>query len=91
MANRPKSRHERASKEQGKHHHMYGARWRAARLRHLAEFPLCVQCEAEGRVTAATDVDHIEPHRGDVYKFWDATNWQSLCSEHHKAKTARGE
>jgi len=55
---------------------------------YLAEHPLCVKCEAEGRVTAATVVDHKEPHRGDYDRFWDESNWQSLCSYHHNLKTA---
>lgn len=54
-------------------------------------------CEAQGRVTAATVVDHIEPHRlawalasGEAdaiaaarARFWDRDNWQSLCKTHH--------
>lgn len=53
------------------------------RARWLAEHPLCVMCEAEGRVTAATVVDHATPHRGDADLFWDRANWQSLCKRHH--------
>lgn len=42
----------------------------------------------EGNVhTAATDVDHIEPHHGDVEKFF-AGPFQSLCHRHHSQKTA---
>lgn len=40
-------------------------------------------CEAENRVTIATIADHIEPHRGDTAKFWDAGNLQGLCQPHH--------
>jgi len=40
-------------------------------------------CTKQGRVTAATDVDHIEPHKGDEQKFWNQDNWQSLCGPHH--------
>lgn len=28
-------------------------------------------------------VDHIDPHRGDMKKFWDSANWQSLCKTCH--------
>jgi 5-methylcytosine-specific restriction protein A len=66
----------------------YDARWRKARARHLTLHPLCVECETEGRVEAATVVDHIEPHRGDYELFWDEDNWQSLCAPHHNVKTA---
>jgi hypothetical protein len=45
--------------------HGYTRRWEKARLAFLAEHPLCVMCEQEGTTTAATDVDHRMPHRGD--------------------------
>lgn len=73
------------------HQRGYGYRWQQASKGWLRSHPLCVYCEAQGRVTAATDVDHIVPHRGDMVLFWDNTNWQSLCGPCHKAKTARGE
>lgn len=38
---------------------------------------------------AATVVDHITPHGGDVALFWDVANWQGLCKAHHDEKTAR--
>jgi len=55
----------------------------------LVEHPLCQQCHAEGRTTAATVVDHVRPHKGDHALFWDLANWQALCKPHHDAKTAR--
>lgn len=45
-------------------------------------------CEEEGRVKAATDLDHINPHKGDMVLFWDKDNWQGLCHSHHSQKTA---
>lgn len=69
----------------------YDHRWRKARAAHLAEHPLCVECLKVGSVTAATDVDHIVPHRGDSELFWKEGNLQSLCGMCHKRKTARGE
>lgn len=46
-------------------------------------------CEDEGRLTPATIVDHIIPHRGDTALFWDTDNWQPLCKLHHdKVKQA---
>lgn len=66
----------------------YGhAPWKRARRAFLVEFPLCVRCEAKRRITPATEVDHIKPHKGDRELFWDRTNWQSLCKECHSAKT----
>jgi 5-methylcytosine-specific restriction endonuclease McrA len=40
-------------------------------------------CQANGKVTAASVVDHIIPHRGDDALFWDLSNWQALCKPHH--------
>lgn len=69
----------------------YNYRWQQARARHLREHPLCVMCLAEEHVTVATVVDHIEPHRGDEVKFWDESNWQSLCATHHSSVKQREE
>jgi 5-methylcytosine-specific restriction protein A len=63
--------------------------WRAARKAYLAQHALCVACEAQGRMCLATDVDHIEPHKGDRDKFWRRENWQALCAMHHGQKTRR--
>jgi 5-methylcytosine-specific restriction protein A len=48
--------------------------------------PLCVVCEAQGKVSAVEEWDHIVPlcegggdHEG---------NLQGLCSQHHSEKTA---
>ena len=90
MGMTPPPRQTRYVAQPGKWHHMYDARWRKAREIHLARWPLCVTCEARGVTRQATDVDHIRPHRGDPVAFWDSGNWQSLCGECHKAKTAAG-
>ena len=42
---------------------------------------------SEGKITEATVVDHIIPHRGDMKLFWDKSNWQPLCEHHHNVKT----
>lgn len=36
-------------------------------------------------------VDHIVAHRGDQHRFWDKTNWQSLCHDHHDIVKQRAE
>lgn len=64
----------------------YTTAWDKARLGHLKSHPLCVMCERSGRVTPATVVDHIIPHRGDQDLFWDRTNWASLCETHHNSE-----
>jgi 5-methylcytosine-specific restriction enzyme A len=69
----------------------YGADWRKARRLYLHDNPLCVQCLKDGKTVAATVVDHIVPHRGDMVAFWVRSNWQALCKRHHNIKTGRGE
>lgn len=69
----------------------YDRYWRTASRAYLARNPLCAECRKEGKLTPATVVDHIIPHRGDRKLFWDQGNWQGLCKLHHDRKTARGE
>lgn len=73
----------------------YSYRWQQASAGWLRAHPLCVHCEREGRVVAATEVDHIVPHKGDMDIFWDAygerhpgAGWMSLCKSCHSTKTA---
>ena len=68
----------------------YDRRWRDARAAYLRRHPLCVSCQAEGKLVPATVVDHILPHRGDQSLFWDVNNWQALCKECHDKKTGSG-
>jgi 5-methylcytosine-specific restriction enzyme A len=67
----------------------YDARWRRARRSYLVLHPLCMRCLVQGRVAAATVVDHVVPHRGNAALFWDEANWTALCKPCHDAKTAR--
>ena len=70
---------------------LYGtSRWQAQRLAQLKAEPLCRMCLAEDSVTAATVCDHIEPHRGDIGRFW-AGPFQSLCRYHHDVTKQREE
>ena len=68
----------------------YNHKWRKARETWLTKEPLCVSCKAMGRVTPASVVGHITPHRGDSKLFWNTSNWQSLCEKCHNSKTSRG-
>ncbi|HEY1599708.1 MAG TPA: HNH endonuclease signature motif containing protein [Pirellulales bacterium] len=64
--------------------------WRRARLAHLRGEPLCRECAAQGRDTAAAEVDHIlprDPRFPD--RDLDPGNLQSLCKKHHSQKTMR--
>ena len=63
--------------------------WRKERKIFLINNPLCAPCLAAGRITTANEVDHIDPHKGDMRKFWDASNWQSICKPCHSRKTAK--
>lgn len=68
----------------------YGSKWRAARGRFLRKNPLCTICQSNFKLTPATVVDHILPHRGDQKLFWDENNWQPLCKTCHDEKTGSG-
>lgn len=57
-----------------------------ARARYLSDHPLCVECERQGRVSAAVELDHVVP-------LWkgggnDDANLAGLCRPCHLAKTA---
>jgi 5-methylcytosine-specific restriction endonuclease McrA len=67
----------------------YNSQWRQARLDYLSSNPLCVHCQSQGIVKAASVVDHIQPHKGDQDLFWDEANWQALCLSCHNSKTAK--
>jgi 5-methylcytosine-specific restriction endonuclease McrA len=61
----------------------YNVRWQKARQTFLARSPLCLGCEAVGRVEPAIIVDHVVPHDGDTNRFWDTERWQGCCKWHH--------
>lgn len=65
----------------------YDRKWRRVRAAKLRADPLCEHCTREGRVRAATEVDHIIPieQRPDLRLDWD--NLQSLCNPCHERKT----
>jgi len=73
------------------YHYLYDtARWKRLRLNHLQLNPLCVYCLEADRITEATICDHIEPHKGDEYKFFNG-KLQSLCKAHHDKDKKREE
>ena len=83
----------------------YGSQWRTARARFLRSHPLCAECMKQGKLTPATVVDHIIPHKlkealrsGDSQAiakaqklFWSRKNWQGLCKQHHDSTKQRME
>src|SRR3972149_3150598 len=64
----------------------YDARWHKARTYYLAQHPLCFTCQIQGKIVAATVVDHIKPHKKDMALFWLTDNWQALCKACHDRK-----
>jgi 5-methylcytosine-specific restriction protein A len=59
--------------------------WQKLRLAVLAREPLCRSCATSGRVTPATELDHIVPvAKGGTD---DVLNLQPLCRACHETKT----
>lgn len=72
---------DRRSAEAAEYRKLYNTRrWRDIRASQLCHEPSCRMCAAAGRLTPATVCDHIEPHRGDIDKFWNGP-FQSLCDQ----------
>jgi len=65
----------------------YGTAWQRLRLWVLKREPLCRECRKAGKLTPATDVDHITSRaKGGTD---DPENLRSLCESCHSVKTAR--
>jgi len=73
------------------HAKLYGRRWRKLRTLYLARHPLCRMCKADGRISSATEVDHIQKHNGNPELFYAWDNFQGLCADHHRGTKARQE
>ena len=54
--------------------------WLSVRRSVLSRQPLCVLCEAEGKLTVATCVDHVVPHKGDWDLFLRSDNGPEFVS-----------
>lgn len=65
-------------------------RWQKLRKAHMDQHPLCVMCEQQGKIVLAKICDHITPHKGDEYKFFNSP-LQSLCKLHHDSTKQRME
>lgn len=64
-----------------------GRRLQASRAALFERSPLCAECERQGRVSEATERDHVIPlAEGGVD---DDSNVQGLCAECHAEKSAR--
>jgi 5-methylcytosine-specific restriction protein A len=64
-----------------------GRPWQRLRRAILQASPLCVNCEAKGRVAAAVEIDHVIPlaHGGTD----DLANLRALCRDCHLDETRR--
>lgn len=61
--------------------------WEALRQRQLSKYPLCVACQAEGRIVPANTVDHLFPWTQISEQAFFINRFQSLCATHHATKT----
>lgn len=61
----------------------YTTRWDREAAAFKRAHPLCLGCQAIGRIEPTTVVDHVEPHKGDQAKFWNRDRWQPSCGFHH--------
>ena len=72
--------------------HLYKLKaWQDLRSWRLLVEPLCRFCAEHGQDTPASVVDHIEPHKGDMPRFLDPGNTQSLCKPCHDRHKQRAE
>ena len=71
------------------HERGYTSKWQRLSKLYLKVNPLCAECKRKGKVTPATVVDHIVPHRGNEQLMWSESNWQPLCKVCHDRKTGR--
>ena len=66
----------------------YGAQWQRDRVTALRrDSYTCQPCRRSGRITEATEVDHIVPKSQDGED--DIENLQGICKACHAAKTTR--
>ena len=69
-------------------------RWKLTRAYVLDNNPYCVECEKQGRITRATDVDHIN-NIGNIFlsgehdEAYNIDNLQPLCKQCHGAKSIK--
>lgn len=61
--------------------------WQRLRVIQLSKQPLCQACIVRGRVTQATQVDHLFPWNQIGEEAFVANIFQSLCHECHSVKT----
>lgn len=85
------ARQQSDDQRQNAHQRGYTRKWREASKGFLRVHPMCEcdECKAAPAPLRAVLVDHIQPHKGDMAKFWDRNNWQAMAKVCHDKKTAR--
>ena len=69
----------------------YDGVWRKFRLWFLKRHPICVDCETEGIVRAATEVHHVKKLKQFPELRLVESNVRGLCWPHHNIRTGKGE
>jgi 5-methylcytosine-specific restriction protein A len=64
--------------------------WRQLRTVILQRVAVCPGLDGMPCGEPTTDVDHRVPHRGNPRLFWDPSNLDAYCHQHHSVKTGRG-
>lgn len=83
----------RTEKRGTAHQRGYTARWQKYTRRFKKLWPFCVHCQRQGKLNPGTGelpnhIDHIIRVSGpNDPNFWQPTNHQNLCHEHHGIKT----
>jgi hypothetical protein len=75
---------DRRSPEAERYRRLYkGSTWKHLRKTQLTQHPLCERCRKRNRLTPATVVHHVDTHRGDLQKFYNPGNLESVCAPCH--------
>jgi 5-methylcytosine-specific restriction protein A len=69
----------------------YDRRWQRVRLGFLQDHPLCMDCDAKGIVTVATEAHHVAKVADRPELRLDPANLRALCHDCHAIRTGRGE
>lgn len=66
-----------------------GRRLQQYRAQWFSAHPLCAECDRQGKVRLATQLDHIVALENGGTDFDKPGNRQGLCDDCHEVKTAR--
>jgi len=75
------------------HRYYKTAQWKRIREEQLRKHPMCQCPHCMGHGLVANLVDHIEPHHGDMRRFFDKRNLQSMskgCHDRYKQSQEKG-